>query len=124
MRTVVIHAPRIVHQTGFFGILGDAPIQIVDIRDQEKINAMYDLAETCERSSLEEVRNRQKFYRSSVQEMELFLQDSLIHTFGAAEWPFELRPTVMFRWCPLMCNHTAGPLKRRKRYWPVKEDRI
>jgi hypothetical protein len=122
MRIVVIHAPRSVHTTGLFGILGDAPIQIVDIRDQEKIHAMYDLAEACEKRSTIEVKTPQSFYRSSVQEMETFLQDSVIDIFGKAEWPFELRPTVMFRWCPLMCNHPGEMLNDMK--WPVREDRL
>jgi hypothetical protein len=122
MRIVVIHGPRSVHTTGLFGILDDAPIQIVDIRDQERTHAMYDLAEACEKRSSVELKSSQSFYRSSVQEVEMFLQDSVTYIFGQAEWPFELRPTVMFRWCPIMCNHPAERLDHMK--WPVREDRI
>jgi hypothetical protein len=104
MRTVIVHAPRTVHATGLFGILGDAPIQIVDIRDQERIHALFDLAEACENESSEFCPS-QSFYRSSVEEMECYLRDILSSSFGSAELSFELRPTVMFRWCPLMCNH-------------------
>jgi hypothetical protein len=120
MRIVVIHGSRSVHRSGLFGILGDAPIQIVDIRDQEKINALYDLAELCERES-PNAQPPQSFYRSSAPEMENFLQDLFAASFDSRKMTFELRPTVMFRWCPLMCNHPGKVLDSMA--WPPREDR-
>lgn len=120
MRTVIVHGPRSVHATGLFGILGDAPIQIVDIRDQEKIHALFDLAEACENES-SRLHPFQSFYRSSVEEMGCYLRDIMTSSFGPAEVSFELRPTVVFRWCPLMCNHGGKHIYSGT--WRAEEDR-
>jgi hypothetical protein len=120
MRTVIVHAPRIVRATGLFGILGDAPIQIVDIRDQAKIHALFDLAEACENES-SRLYPSQSFYRSSVEEMECYLRDIVSSSLGPAEMSCELRPVVMFRWCPLMCNHLSKFIYSGA--WPAEEDR-
>jgi hypothetical protein len=41
--------------------------------------------------------------------MERFLRDLYSSSFHPFEMPSELRPAVMFRWCPLMCNIPARP---------------
>ncbi|KAI1773103.1 hypothetical protein F4818DRAFT_423274 [Hypoxylon cercidicola] len=42
---VIVHMnPEAASTTGLFGLLGDAPVQIVDLRDNAKINAFNDLA--------------------------------------------------------------------------------
>jgi hypothetical protein len=88
MRVVVVHAPRSVHATRHFGILGVSPVQIVDIRDQKKIHALYDLAEAYETEN-SKVHSPQSFYRSSVQEMERFLRDLFTSSFNSTEMPSE-----------------------------------
>ncbi|KAJ5167274.1 uncharacterized protein N7482_006055 [Penicillium canariense] len=35
-------------KTGLFGLLGDAYIQLVDISDEARLNALFDFAEKCE----------------------------------------------------------------------------
>ncbi|KAJ5720792.1 uncharacterized protein N7483_008726 [Penicillium malachiteum] len=59
MRVVVMHASfREAAQTGLFGHLGDATVQIVSLADEKKANALYDFAEKCDwkAASVEETR--------------------------------------------------------------------
>lgn len=50
MRLIVVHAsPHDGAKTGLFGLLGDARVQLVDVSDEARMNAYFDLAEECER---------------------------------------------------------------------------
>ncbi len=49
MRVTVIHADfATAASTGLFGLLGDAPVLLVDVFDEARIKALWKLAEKCE----------------------------------------------------------------------------
>jgi hypothetical protein len=49
MRIVVTHAPqRTIATSGLYGLLGDAPVQIIDVADRDRIDGLYALSEQCE----------------------------------------------------------------------------
>jgi hypothetical protein len=104
MQIVVIHALTIsVASTGLFGLLGDAPVQICDVKEEAKIDAMYDLAHDCD--DVRPVRSFQDLRRYPTDHWE----ERLTGTAGY-EAPKDfvlttvLRPPIMFRLCPLMCD--------------------
>jgi hypothetical protein len=49
MRTVVTHASRkAIATSGLYGLLGDAPVQVVHTADRERLDGFDALAEVCE----------------------------------------------------------------------------
>lgn len=102
--TVVIHATGAsLAGTGLFGLLGDAPIQIVDVLDKDRISLFYELAELGERAAVNCGRT-QNFPRCSLKDWERFIR----HYMWCNRYPDALlshvRPAIMFRLCTRMCN--------------------
>lgn len=105
MRIFVVHASRrFGAATGLFGLLGDARVQIVDVSDQSRVDAFFDLAESCEHKGKATV--RQKFRRESAEALQQELKDAVIKQFGSEGNAPEMRPAIMFRFCTKMCNHS------------------
>jgi hypothetical protein len=105
MRVIVVHSdPRTAAETGLFGLLGDARVQIFDVSDQTRIEALFDFAEKCERQN--PVTIAQNFHRESTDAVEQKLKTVIIEQFQSEELAAAMRPAVMFRLCTRMCNHT------------------
>lgn len=115
IKIVVVHTTfDAAAKTGLFGLLGDACIQLVDVRDEARLNAFYDFAEKCESKAKGFVRRPQDFRRQSPESIQKTLRDKLAGTFqsqAGGNLP-ELSPVIMFRFCSLWCNHVL-PLPRR-----------
>lgn len=90
--------------SGLFGHLGDAPIQIIDMTDDARMNRYYDFAEKCERGSV--VNPAQDFTRRTAQHAVSRMRELLIFNLNSDELLPMMKPAVMFRLCTLMCNHT------------------
>jgi hypothetical protein len=107
MDIIVIHAPTAgtVAASGLFGLLGDAPVQIVAVSEFDKLYALYDFADKCEFGS---VRKRaQHIFRRSAIEWRLKLREMVAENgeHHDAKLSSKLCPAIMFRWCTYMCNH-------------------
>lgn len=118
MKVVVIHSSlELVAGTGLFGLLGDAPVQVIDVHEEDKVEAYYRLAEECERKTL--ITYPQDFTRESASK----LQEKMI-TYIAEQMqilPTTMRAAIMFRHCAQMCNHVGeecleGSHRKKKRY--------
>lgn len=108
MRVVVVHTSfEIAARTGLFGLLGDACVQIVDVSDEQRLDALFSFAEKCESKSKGFLARRQDFHRDSPEFFKTKLEETLIETFGAevAEKLPRMCPAIMFRFCPNWCNH-------------------
>lgn len=104
MRVLIVHADfGTAAATGLFGLLGDAPVQVIDVTDEARVNALLDLAERSERNG--QVAARQDFHLDSVELMKQTLTDVIVTTFGSEKVVPPMRPAVMFRLCTDMCNH-------------------
>lgn len=103
MRSVIIHASmKDGAASGLFGLLGDAPVQLFDIAEQDKIDALYKMARACQVSSTNEF--AQDLHRDTASELEDQLSEVLKYRYGVEEPSFRLRPAIMFHLCPLMCH--------------------
>ncbi|KAG9691394.1 hypothetical protein KCU95_g7171, partial [Aureobasidium melanogenum] len=96
--------------TGLFGLLGDAPVQIIPVSNETEINRFYDLAERCERGK--SVTASQDFARKSAEEWRQELRDDVLYRFSQNESVAEdliaiMHPAIMFRLCTQMCNHSV-----------------
>ncbi|KAJ5742193.1 hypothetical protein N7533_011602 [Penicillium manginii] len=96
MHVVIIHANfRDAAQSGLFGLLGDATVQIVSVSDEDKITAFYDFvheydpqtsaAGEFERGPMETLRGKLKF--------------DLVKTMGSDKLVSKIHPAIMFRLC-------------------------
>jgi hypothetical protein len=104
MRTVVAHSdPKTAAKTGLFGLLGDAPVQIVDWSDSPRIKAYFDFAEKCEQDK--SVTISQDFRRELHYSMTGKLRDVIMKQFNSEELAAAMNPAIMFRLCTRMCNH-------------------
>jgi hypothetical protein len=108
MQVVVEHAPRRrVASSGFFGLLGDAPLQIIDLADAVKIDAMSKLAQDCDNARL---------FKSG-QELNLLADQHALRMKHISELvasremalTTDFRPSIAFLWCPLMCPGPCAP---------------
>lgn len=144
MRVIVIHADfASVASTGFFGLLGDAPVQLVDVYDEAKVDALWKMALECEPRELVTV--CQDFHRESAMAYNQSLRD-IISEKLCSEDDFNtdpedvfsrLHPVIMFRLCTEMynrigsaatiqewdCSRSRRRIRReqrlaRERYWP------
>lgn len=127
MRVIVVHAtPEAGAKTGLFGLLGDARVQLVDVSDEARMNAYFDLAEEWEHKG--RVHTSQDLHRVSADSMEKELRNSIVETYKSEEseslpaLPI-MRPVIMFRFCSDMCNHEGYttrtvPDRIRKRLYP------
>ncbi|KAJ5918444.1 hypothetical protein N7466_010436 [Penicillium verhagenii] len=108
-KTIVIHASaRYCRKTGLFGLLGDAPIQLVDLADEERLKAFFDLAEKTQKKG--HVTFAQDLQRKPSeilqQEFENFLAGRLGSPYNDQNPPPPMRPVRMFRLCTDMCNNS------------------
>ncbi|KAJ5631078.1 uncharacterized protein N7484_011178 [Penicillium longicatenatum] len=107
MRIIVVHTTiENGAKAGLFGLLGDAPIQIVDVSKTQRLDAFFDLAEACE-STPNFATTRQDFQRGSPELYKATLKKKFVDTFQSqgAETLSSLYPAIMFRLCPSLCSH-------------------
>jgi hypothetical protein len=106
MRVIVIHCSiQTAIDSGLFGLLGDARVQIVDISDDAR-NAMYiQLAKTSE--SKNHVRIHQDFDLESAAAIRQTLRAIVMEEFHSAELAAAIQPAIMYRLCTRMCNHVG-----------------
>lgn len=114
MKKVVIHATwKYATRTGLFGLLGDAPILMVDISDEKRLKAFFELAEEGQRKG--HVCSEQKELAKELQSSEA-LEEEFKRRMGRVWKPSDFRPNekpptnlrgvIEFRLCDDMCNHT------------------
>nr|OQO24050.1 hypothetical protein B0A51_05020 [Rachicladosporium sp. CCFEE 5018] len=107
MRTVVVHQNlRTAAATGSFGLLGDAPVQILDAADTEHVEALLDVAKACEHNF--NVTVRQDFQSVDVAAAEVAIKHVLLEL-GYGDMITKVRPAIMFRLCTHMCNRPSQP---------------
>ncbi|KAJ6133233.1 hypothetical protein N7471_008448 [Penicillium samsonianum] len=106
MRVIVVHTTfQDAARSGLFGHFGDAPIQIVDVSDELRIDAFFDFANQCESSAKQFITKRQDFHRDSAESIKATLREKLAERFGTQALP-PMYPAIMFRFCPRWCNHS------------------
>ncbi|KAJ5100666.1 hypothetical protein N7456_006718 [Penicillium angulare] len=113
MRVIIIHASfREATQTGLFGLLGDATIQVISSSD-EKVNALYDFAKGCSCENLP---------RASSQVLKKELETKVKEAgTGYERWLPKMQPAIMFRLCTsLKCY---GSSRRTEASRECEEDR-
>ncbi|KAK5111585.1 hypothetical protein LTR85_011814 [Meristemomyces frigidus] len=93
--------------TGLFGLLGDARVQVVDVSEEARVSAYFDLAETCERKG-SPLTTGQNLHRDSADTMREQLRDLVMLEFGSEALAAAMRPAFMFRLCTQMCNHCVA----------------
>lgn len=104
MQIVVIHMDfQAGVNTGLFGLLGDAPLQIISMVEEAKIDTYFNLARECEQRS--PVSPAQDLERRSLRVGKQKLRNHIVKHFGSEELVPLMEPAIMFRLCPLMCNH-------------------
>lgn len=110
MYVVVIHAPpRIIAASGLFGLLGDAPIQIIDLADDDRIEAMFEFVERW--SELTQGPGEQGGIRCSRSRQEAYLKELMIPSGDSdvASNATDIRPAVMFGVCHQNCSPSDLP---------------
>jgi hypothetical protein len=111
MHFVVIHAPaRAIARSGLFGLLGDAPIQIVETANADTLEAMYVFAEQwASRTQGSDRRNGIRWASASLEE---YLKQLLFHSWDRgteSKYTTSIRPAVMFRACHQNCSASDAP---------------
>jgi len=104
MRLVVVHASfRHAAQSGLFGLLGDASVQIVSVSDEEKINALYNFADECDPQA-SSVEGSQ---RLSSEALKQELKANIIREMRSDKLVSRMYPAIMFRLCISRCNGSS-----------------
>lgn len=103
IEVVIVHATHdVARATGLFGLLGDAPIQIIDIFDTASIALLWYMAELAKRSAHAEC--KQMLNREAPETWQSWLR----RTLWCGRYPnglrCRMRPAIMFRLCTQMCN--------------------
>ena len=110
LRIIVVHSDfKAAAATGLFGLLGDARVQVIEVSEEARIEAFFDLAEACERKT--SVTVRQDFHRESADSMKEKLSKSIVERFRSQKLAEAMRPAIMFRLCTQMCNHVRHELR-------------
>ncbi|KAJ5904313.1 hypothetical protein N7504_006696 [Penicillium tannophilum] len=105
MGVVIIHASfQEAVQSGLFGLLGDATVQIISVSDEEKVNAFYAFVEEHDRQT-SSVEGR---VSSGVLKREL--KDDVLFAMGSENLLSKMYPAIMFRLCIWRCTK---PVKER-----------
>ncbi|KAK5720382.1 hypothetical protein LTR17_015019 [Elasticomyces elasticus] len=112
VRVVVVHCDfKNAANSGLFGLLGDARVQIVDVRDDNRVVDQYlALAEACEQGG--SVAVNQDFRRGLVAVTRQKLKNLIMSTYDCPRLAATVRPAIMFRLCTEMCNQL--PLRSRQ----------
>jgi hypothetical protein len=78
MRVIVVHTTfQDAARAGLFGLLGDAPIQIVDMSDELRLDAFFHFANQCESSAERSITQGQDFHRDSAESIKATLGEKL-----------------------------------------------
>lgn len=111
LRVVILHSEdRAAAQTGLFGLLGDARVQVVPVSEQRRLSALFDLAERLDVQL--EVTHPQNLERYSVEKYREGLAHSVRYGLETDDEQIvsnflkRMQPAVMFRLCTEMCNHS------------------
>jgi hypothetical protein len=97
MHVSIIHANfREAAQSGLFGLLGDAPVQVVPLSNREKINALYRFAD--------QLSSPGRLERLSPESLNLQFKDNIIKKMGSDRLLSKMHPAIMFRVCVSKCN--------------------
>lgn len=105
MRIFIVHCDLdTVARSGLFGLLGDAPVLVVDAcREQARVKALLDFAEACE-SVLGPLTKEQNFELESPDAMAWRLEHHILYRYQPNVRVSDMHPAVMFRLCPGLCN--------------------
>ncbi|KAJ5930852.1 hypothetical protein N7466_006345 [Penicillium verhagenii] len=110
MRKIIIHASAEYGlRSGLFGLAGDAPVQLVDISDQKRLDEFFALAEETQGKG--HVTAAQDLQRKSCEEFEetftAEIDRSLKRKLRTPEQRLpRMRGAIMFRLCTDMCNNS------------------
>lgn len=116
VQEVVVHADLAEGaKSNLFEPLGDAPIQIIDMAEEDEIDRCFAIALECENRS--PVSNPQDLERRSLHLTRDRLRLQIVASHGSEDLMDILRPAIMFRHCTLMCNH---PVIARNRPLPMR----
>lgn len=108
MRVIVVHLDfRSAAESGLFGLLGDAWVQVIDAADQSRIDTFLEYAEVCEQRAV--VTTKQDFVLEPPHAMRRGLRELVLAEFHSENLVALMRPAVMFRLCTRMCNHQSAP---------------
>ncbi|KAK3708149.1 hypothetical protein LTR37_011653 [Vermiconidia calcicola] len=109
VRIVIVHSDfKAAAMTGLFGLLGDARVQVVDLSEEARVEAFFDLAKACESKTA--VTIAQDFHREPADSMRERLSKSTMDRFSSQKLAEAMRPAIMFRLCTQMCNHVKQGL--------------
>jgi len=98
----VIHSKRRrAASTGLFGLLGDAPIQVVGMREEARLEQLWSFADQCGRESGRVA--RPDLQRATATSMKQKLNDIIAEQFNMSTLT-GLQPAIMFRLCNKNCN--------------------
>ncbi|KAJ5765057.1 hypothetical protein N7520_004616 [Penicillium odoratum] len=107
MRKIIIHATsEYGARTGLFGLLGDATVQLVDLSDEKRLKAYFDLAEETQKKG--HVTFAQDLHRKPCEVLEEEFKRIMSHKcslLGREQLP-PMRGAIMFRLCTDMCNNS------------------
>ncbi|KAH9903613.1 hypothetical protein F4778DRAFT_91597 [Xylariomycetidae sp. FL2044] len=100
--TIVLTLPVVVHAgpkqaAGFFGLLSDAPVQLVDLCDESRIRQFVTLGGTANTSTADDL------IPNLVAEGLAEVQETVDTVFGKEEPRPTIHPAVMFRLCDRAC---------------------
>jgi hypothetical protein len=106
MRVFVVHCDQATAaSTGLFGLLGDAPVQVVDAADEVKVNTFVALTIACERKV--EGTIGQDVHRKPLELMRKQVRDIALQDYRSEKMAKAMRPAYMFRHCSQFCNCRA-----------------
>ncbi|KAK3625110.1 hypothetical protein LTR56_019181 [Elasticomyces elasticus] len=114
MRVIVVHCEsERAALTGLFGCGGDVRVQSIDIGENDRISALMELAESCEKSG--SARVPQDFGRDGIwaaEAMQKKLRDCIAAEYYDQDVAALMRPAVMFRLCAQDCNNPEAERQR------------
>jgi hypothetical protein len=112
VKVVVVHCDLAgAARTGLFGLLGDAPVQIVDASDELKVAGLYNLASESECANPRAV--RQNLYSERPWYLSAWLKHHIEVYYRNEALVKSMRPAIMFRLCTRMCDERSGRYCRR-----------
>ncbi|KAL4745508.1 hypothetical protein BDW72DRAFT_211287 [Aspergillus terricola var. indicus] len=114
---VVIHADRKTGaESGLFGLLGDAPVQIVEVADQARIDAYFALVDACRANDA----YPQEATRALAESAPPQVRGSVAGLFESQGPPSVLVPAIMFRFC---MGRDCRPGSRLLESWEARQER-